>query len=583
MLQQTALMLIAGLIFLFFFVPGQGEARAVNPVLAILLLAAFTLMPGLLSYFFGRRAIKRLASDRDRRIRQLQNSRRYTLFFGVVVLAGFVIEVYCLQLPLLVNRAFAFLKFENIRMLMSITPLVIAILLTRLAIFELDRQVRNTSWTRRKFLALNLKLMIFPLSPFIICLAIGDIIDHSPISVKILFIAHSYIYWVIMLAIVVSIYLKAPFFIRRIWATRPLPAGEIRDRIEFLARRENIKYRDVLVWDTTGGNIANAGMAGLLPGSRYIFLTDSLLSNFTVDEIETVVAHEFGHIKYGHMLAYLAFSLGYLVLYVLLYIRLLPVMEKLHLGTISIAFLGAAATLLAFFTYFVFIFRLLSRRFERQADLYAVDSTGKPEVFRSALLRLAAVNYTPRRVPRLIELVHTHPSVFRRLELVSKFVRGDADAVKYRRPIFHTGRVLVLVLLALSLLFAANRDALLPPGEVHYEMGRQYLKEGMNDKAIMEFREAARADPQSQYAHFALGIAYARKGMTDEAIAEFKEAARVDPQNEQVHYTLAITYAGEGIMEEAVKELEKTLEINPRNTAAREKLEQIRITIESNP
>jgi Zn-dependent protease with chaperone function len=535
-------MLVAGLIFLFFFTPGRGEVRVANPMLTILVLAAFTFVAPLLSYFFGRRAIRQLTNDRDRQIRQLQNSRRYTLLFGILVLAGFVFEVYYLRLPVLVNRAFAFLKFENSRTLIGIIPLIIAILLTRLAIFELDRQVRNTSWTRRKFLALNLKLMIFPLSPFIIYLFIGDLVNHSPISVRMFFIAHSYLYWVIMLAIVLIMYIEAPSFLRRIWETRSLPAGEIRSRIELLAERENIKYKDVLVWSTAGGKIANAGMAGLLPGSRYIFLTDALLDNFTIDEIETIVAHEFGHIRYRHTLAYLVLSFGYLVFYVLLYIRSLPIIEKLHLGTTAIAFLSATTTLLAFYTYFIFIFRYLSRRFERQADLYAVDSTGEPQVFKSALMRLAAVNYIPRRAPRLIELVRTHPSVSRRLEFVDKVAQGNADAMKYRHPIFRVGRVIVLVLFALSLLFILNKETLFPPGDVHYEMGRQYYSEGMIDEAIMEFREAARADPQSEQPHYALGILYAEKGT----------------------------------VEEAIRELERTLEINPENAAAREKLKEIK-------
>jgi Zn-dependent protease with chaperone function len=538
MLQQTALMLVAGLIFLFFFTPSHEEAHLANPMMTVLLLAAFTFVVPLLSYVFGRRAIRRLTNDRDRQIRQLQNSRRYILLFGILALAGFVFEVYYLRLPVLVNRAFAFLKFEGIARLIGIMPLIIAILLTRLAIFELDRQVRNTSWTRRKFLALNLKLMIFPLSPFIIYLFIGDLVDHSPVSVRIFFITRPYVYWIIMLAIVVIMYTRSPSFVRRIWPTRSLPAGEIRDRIELLAERENIKYRDALVWSTAGGKIANAGMAGLLPGSRYIFLTDSLLGNFTVDEIETIVAHEFGHIKHRHTLAYLVFSLGYLVFYVLLYIRSLSMIEKLHLDTISIAFLSAATTLLAFYTYFIFIFRYLSRKFERQADIYAVDSTGKPEVFKSALTRLAAINYIPRRAPRLIELVRTHPSVSRRLEFVERVVRGDPDTVKYRRPVFRVGRVTALVLFTLSLLFIANREVLFPTDDMHYEVGRQYAIEGMVDEAIIEFKEAARADPHSEQAHYALGVLYAEKG----------------------------------IVEAAIKELETTLEINPKNAAAREKL-----------
>ena len=541
MLQQTALMLVAGLIFLFFFTPGREEVHVASPMLVIFLLAVFTFAAPLLSYFFGRRAIKRLANDQERQIKQLQNSKRYTLLFGVLVLAGFVFEVYYLKLPVLVNRVFAFLKFENSRALIGIIPLVIAIMLTRLAAFELDRQVRNTSWTRRKYLALNLKLMIFPLLPFVIYLLIGDFVDHSPISVRVFFIGHYYIYWVIMLSIVVIMYIKAPSFIRRIWTTRSLPTSEIRSRIEFLAKKENIKYRDILVWNTAGGKIANAGMAGLLPGSRYVFLTDSLLSNFTADELEAVVAHEFGHIKYRHILAYLVFSLGYLVFYIFLYIRFLPTIDKLHIGNTLIAFLSAIVTLLAFYTYFIFIFRHLSRRFERQADLYAVDSTGRPEVFKRALIKLAAINYIPRRAPRLAELVRTHPSVSRRLEFVDKVVQEDADAVKYRQPVFRVSRATILVLLALLLLFVTNRETLFPLDDVHYEIGRQYAIEGMLDEAITEFRKASRADPQ----------------------------------NEQVRYALGVLYDESGNREEAIAELEKTLEINPENAAARRKLKQI--------
>jgi tetratricopeptide (TPR) repeat protein len=219
----------------------------------------------------------------------------------------------------------------------------------------------------------------------------------------------------------------------------------------------------------------------------------------------------------------------------------LPIIERLHLGITYIALLSAMATLLAFYGYFIFIFRSLSRRFERQSDLYAVESTGKPEVFKNALIKLTAVNYMPRRAPRLIELFRTHPSVSRRLEFVDRAVWGDADALKYRQPVFHIGRMTVLVALALSVLSIVNRDALFPPGDVHYEKGRQYAIEGMIDEAITEFRSAVRVDPEHEHAHYALGILYIKKGA----------------------------------MQKAIREMERTLEINPRNAGARESLKRI--------
>jgi tetratricopeptide (TPR) repeat protein len=171
-----------------------------------------------------------------------------------------------------------------------------------------------------------------------------------------------------------------------------------------------------------------------------------------------------------------------------------------------------------------------------------VDSTGKPETFKSALLRLSAINYTPRRAPRLIELVRTHPSVFRRLEFIDAAVQGNPGAVKYRLPVFHIGRASVLVLLVLSLLFVVNRKALFPPADIHYEMGREY----------------------------------ALDGKTDEAIAEFSESARISPQSEEPHFALGILYAEKGVMQKAISEFEKVLKINPRNGKAREKLKRLR-------
>jgi len=553
MIQQTALMLIAGLVFLFSFTTGSElspQPYTVNLALSIPLILVFTFVPGLLSYFLGRRAIKRLTDDRSRQIIQLQLSKRYAFLFGLVVITGFVFEVFYLKLPVLVDNAFSFLSFENTRTLINMVPLVIAILLTRLAIFELDRQVRNTSWNRRRFFSLNLKLMLFPLLPFIAYSLIGDLIAHSPISVRIFFISQPYLYWVIILSIIAVMYLKAPSFVRRIWQTHSLPSGEIRDRIDALAKKENIRYRDALVWNTAGGKIANAGMAGLLPGSRYIFLTDALLNDFTVDEIETVVAHEFGHIKHKHMLAYLVFSLGYLAFYVFLYVRALPIIERLGANPIYIAFFSAALTLMVFYAYFIFIFRFLSRKFEKQSDLYAVDSTGKPETFKSALLRLSAVNYMPRRAPRLTELVRTHPSVFLRLEFIDAAMQGNPRALKYRRPIFNIGLASILVLLALSLLFVVNSKALFPPGEIHYEMGREYAIDGMIDEAISEFSKSARTSPQSDGAHYALGILYAEKGVMERAISEFEKALKINPKNVKAREKLEKLQAAAGVHDE---------------------------------
>ena len=89
--------------------------------------------------------------------------------------------------------------------------------------------------------------------------------------------------------------------------------------------------------------------------------------------------------------------------------------------------------LVFFILYFVFIFRYLSRRFEHQADLYAVELTGKAEAFKEALLKLAVLNALPASIRRFFELFNTHPSIFRRIDFVDRVIAGSASILRYKR------------------------------------------------------------------------------------------------------------------------------------------------------
>ncbi|MBX5450544.1 MAG: M48 family metalloprotease, partial [Thermogemmatispora sp.] len=76
---------------------------------------------------------------------------------------------------------------------------------------------------------------------------------------------------------------------------RPLPEGAVRQRCASLLQRLNLTLEGIYVYDTNGQiNFANAYATGL--GSRRrIWLTDTLLKHFRVDEIEVICAHEVAH------------------------------------------------------------------------------------------------------------------------------------------------------------------------------------------------------------------------------------------------------------------------------------------------
>ena len=72
----------------------------------------------------------------------------------------------------------------------------------------------------------------------------------------------------------------SPFFVRLAWPTRSLPPGALRRRLEHAANRVGFRFTDILVWDT-GQMMVNACVTGILPGFRYVLLSDALLESLT--------------------------------------------------------------------------------------------------------------------------------------------------------------------------------------------------------------------------------------------------------------------------------------------------------------
>lgn len=66
--------------------------------------------------------------------------------------------------------------------------------------------------------------------------------------------------------------------------------------------------------------------------------------------------------------------------------------------------------------------------------------------------------------------------------------------------------------------------------DVHNEVGDLYLRKGMYDEAIEEYRKAIEAYPNNAIAHFNLSIVYGKKGMKEEADEEFATYKRLRPK-----------------------------------------------------
>ena len=187
----------------------------------------------------------------------------------------------------------------------------------------------------------------------------------------------------------------APLFIRLAWPTRPLPDGPLRRRLERVARRAGFRFADVLIWDTEN-TVLNACVTGILPRFRYVLLTDALVATMTPVEVAAVFGHEIGHIAHRHLLYFGFFFAGSLGILTLLADGLGVAIGWASNAPGSASWFSPRAvelaqegTVLALLgLYFWLVFGHLSRRFERQAD-----------IFGSRIVSCAAGNCPPHLDP----------------------------------------------------------------------------------------------------------------------------------------------------------------------------------------
>ena len=278
----------------------------------------------------------------------------------------------------------------------------------------------------------------------------------------------------------------APAFVRLAWPSRSLPDGPLRERLERLARRHRFRCTDILVWDT-GGALVNAGVTGALPWFRYVILTDTMVDRLHPRQIEAVFGHEIGHIAHRHLNAFALFFLGSVGLMALVGQGIDQLVTRLDtMSTWPWTASGPPATVglvvqwslfLGFLAIHVLVvFGILSRRFERQADVYGCRSVscGRPDcpphadlnawsgekppastlcpagirIFASALSDVATLN----GMDRTSRWAWRHGSIARRIAFLEALEDRPEVERRFQRSVFHLRLGLAVALLGLCLL-----------------------------------------------------------------------------------------------------------------------------------
>jgi len=114
----------------------------------------------------------------------------------------------------------------------------------------------------------------------------------------------------------------------------------------------------------------------------------------------------------------------------------------------------------------------------------------------------------------------------------------------------------------------------------HFEKGVNYSLKKEYDKAIAEYLESLRYNPDVSVAHSNLAFAYFDKGNLDLAIQEHKKAIEIDPANSNAFYGMALIYENMGNKTEAIRYLEQFKKLTEPHSLwwnkAQERLEKLK-------
>ncbi len=202
--------------------------------------------------------------------------------------------------------------------------------------------------------------------------------------------------------------------------------AELAERLLQLANKSHTKVKGVFKFDMSRRTkAANAALTGI-GNTRRIVLGDTLINEFSLDEIETVLAHELGH-HVHHDLPWLI-GFGTLVTTLGLYLASLALNWAVAtFGFINIADAAAFPALILIISLYGLLTMPLENSFSRWreslADRYSLEATGKKDAFASAFTRLANQNLGEIDPEKwVVFLFYTHPPLGERIAMANHYV-----------------------------------------------------------------------------------------------------------------------------------------------------------------
>jgi len=226
--------------------------------------------------------------------------------------------------------------------------------------------------------------------------------------------------------VILSLVNLAPIVLLPLFYTfRPLEKTVLRERLTGLAAKANTSVRGVYEWTLSDRTRkANAALTGI-GNTRRILLSDTLLAEYSDDEIEVILAHELAHhvhrdIWNGLLLDAMVTLAGFYVAHLVLSVAvpLFGLQSAADPAGVPVLMIASSALGLLVKP----VMNAVSRSHERRADRFALRLTNNPAAFLSAMRRLGQQNLAEENPSRLAQaFFYTHPPIKERLRVAQEW------------------------------------------------------------------------------------------------------------------------------------------------------------------
>lgn len=217
----------------------------------------------------------------------------------------------------------------------------------------------------------------------------------------------------------------APVFIMPLFNKYvPLEDGELKTELEKYAKEQNFKMKGLYKMDGSKRSTkTNAFFTGF-GKFRRIVLFDTLIAKHTTQELVSVLAHEMGHYKKGHIHKFMIMSfINTIIIFFLLSLfigneGLFAAFKMQYISVYgALIFFGFLYTPISMFL--SILQNVISRKYEYEADRYSVTTYKNPTAMVEALKKLSVdnlSNLTPHKMKVFME--YSHPPVLDRIKAI---------------------------------------------------------------------------------------------------------------------------------------------------------------------